>query len=266
MAHETSAPRTTGSGPERGPSEQESIADPLRTGDPAGEPAGRVSLERLLSVVVLSPAQAVLVAAQLLDATHRAGTTNGAKPPDVRRWAVALTPSGAVDLRPAQAGQGAPVAELLEQLSQNARRLPAHPKPEQIVLLRRLEEAAAEPQHEPGARARELEDALAAALGAGAQQRLAGQLTALVGAFAHIAASRAHPVDALAAPGGPQPDPHRAVPTRPAQRRQRGRIRAGVAADQPPGARRPPPDGRAGRRRVRGAAGSRPRSGRNAGA
>ena len=158
-------------------------------------------LDRLLSVVVLSPAQASLVAVRLLDAAQLQALGQRDASGRRRRWAVTLTPSGDIEVGRAPAGEGARVTELLEQLSQNARRLPAHPRPEQLLLLRRLEEAAADPRLEPGARARELEGALAEVLGPGARQRLAGQLAALVAAFAHIAPSVAVPVAALAAPG-----------------------------------------------------------------
>lgn len=211
MAEETtSAVRTTDSDPDQGSGEQESTADPPQV----GTSVRRVPLDRLLSVAVLSPAQALLVAIQVLDAANMRGTANGTRPADACLWAVALTPSGDVEVGLAQAGEGSQVTELLEQLSQNASRLPAHPKPEQVVLLRRLEEAAAGLQLEPGARARELEDALAELLGSGARQRLSGQLAALVGAFAHIAASVAVSPEALGAPGRSRSDPHRAAPKR----------------------------------------------------
>ena len=210
MAQETSAPRTTDPGPDQGLGEQESTAHHPQT----WTPVRRVPLARLLSVVVLSPAQASLVAVQVLDATHVAGTTNGAHPPDAYRWAVDLTPSGDVAVTRAPAGEGIPVTEILEQLSSNARQLPAHPRSEQLVLLRRLGETAADEQLEPGVRARELAAALAELLGSGARQRLSGQLAALVSAFAHISPSVAAPAAALAAPAGSRPRPHRAAPAR----------------------------------------------------
>lgn len=211
MAQDTSAPRTTNPGPDQGSGEQEPTADPPET----GEPGRRVPLDRLLSVVLLTPAQASLVAVQLLDAAHLGGTTNGVHHADTRLGQVTLTPSGDVDVRRPPANEGTLVTELLEQLSQNARRLPAHPRSEQLVLLRRLEDAAADPRLEPGARARELERALADALGPGARQRLTGQLAALVDAFSHIAPGVPAPVDALAAPRAARSAPHRAAPTRP---------------------------------------------------
>ena len=210
MAQETSAPRTTDSSPDQGSDEQETTTHPPQ----AGTSVRRVPLARLLSVVVLSPAQASLVAVQVLDAIHVARTTNGAHPPDAYHWAVALTPSGDVEVARAPAGEGNHVTEILDQLSRNARQLPAHPRSEQLVLLRRLEETAADEQLEPGARAHELAAALVEVLGPGARQRLSGQLAALVSAFAHIAPSVAAPAAALAAPGGSRPRPHRAEPAR----------------------------------------------------
>lgn len=211
MARETSPPGTTDSGPDRGAVEQERAADP----PPTGTSAGRVPLDRLLSVVLLTPAQASLVAAHVLDAIRVILTGNGTHPAGDHRWSVALTPSGEVDVSRARGAEGARVTELLEQLAENARRLPAHPRPEQRSLLHVLEEAAADPQPDPGARARELEGALVEVLGPGARQRLSGQLAALVGAFAHIAPSSVGiPVDALAAVGGARPDPQPDAPTR----------------------------------------------------
>lgn len=210
MAQETSSPRTTDSSPDQGPGERESTTIPPQT----GTSVRRVPLARLLSVVVLSPAQASLVAVQVLEATHVAGTTNGAHPPDAYFWTVALTPSGDVELARAPSGEGSHVTEILGQLSKNARQLPAHPRSEQLVLLRRLEETASDEQLEPGARAHDLAAALAEVLGPGARQRLSGQLAALVSAFAHIAPSVAAPAAALAAPGGSRPRPRRAEPAR----------------------------------------------------
>ena len=211
MAQETSAPRTTEADPHQGSGEQESSADPPET----GRSARPVPIDRLLSVAVLTPAQASFVAVQLLDATHAADPADGCL------WAVSLTPSGEVDVARAQAGEGTRVTELLEQLSHNARRLPAHPRADQLLLLRRLEEVAAAPQLAPGAQARELEVALAEVLGPGAPQRLSGQLGALSDAFTHIAPSvgRAAPDDALAAAGRGRRDPQRAAPARPSPSR-----------------------------------------------
>jgi hypothetical protein len=225
MVRETSEPGTTDSDLDERPAAQESTARPSR----AQTSAGGVPLRRLLPVVVLSPAQACLVAVQLLDATRSSGATNGTNPAE-DLWSVALAPSGDVEVSRAATGEGTPVTALLEELAENARRLPAHPRSEQVLLLRRLEEVAADPR--PGARARELEGALAEALGPGARQRLSGQLAALVGAFAHVAASVAVPADARRAPAVSRPAPRRAAP--------------------PPGPSRPPRRGRiTGHRRVR---------------
>lgn len=211
MARETSAPGTTDSGPDRSPDEQEPTAHP----SPTGTSAGRVPLDRLLSVVLLSPAQASLVAVHVLDAVRVIVAGNGTHPSGDHRWSVALTPSGEVDVSRARGAEGAGVTDLLAQLAENARRLPAHPRPEQRSLLHVLEEVAADPRPDPGARARELEGALVEVLGPGARERLSGQLAALVGAFAHIAPSSVGvPVDPFAGPAGALPDPHPAAPTR----------------------------------------------------
>lgn len=209
MAQETAPPRTTRSGPDQDPHEEPPATDPA----PAGAPTRRVPLDQLLSVVVLSPAQALVLAVRVLDAVGLALTGNGTHPADTQRWTVALGPAGEVDVRRAPEGQGARTTDLLEQLGQNARRLPAHPRPEQLELLRVLEAAAADPHPEPGPRARQLEGTVTEVLGHDAAPRLAGQLARLVGAFAHIAPS----VSATTTPGGSAgvgPDPLRAVPPR----------------------------------------------------
>ena len=181
-----------------------------------GRHARRVPLDLLLSVAVLSPAQAALVAVRLLDAVHVLGSTNGTHPAEAGLWSATLGPSGEVEVSRAQEGAGTEVTDLLVQLSQNARRLPAHPRPEQVVLLHRLEEAAAaDPRLDPGARARELEEAMTEVLGSGARQRLTGQLAALVDAFAHIAASVPVPAATRAASGASRAGPRRTAPTRP---------------------------------------------------
>jgi hypothetical protein len=82
----------------------------------------------------------------------------------------------------------------------NARRLPAHPRPEQVALLRKLERVADDELPDPDARARDLEAAMAETLGHGALQRLSGELAALVDAFSHVAASVPARVDALPTP------------------------------------------------------------------
>src|SRR6185437_8958841 len=108
--------------------------------------------------------------------------------------------AGDVDVGLPDGDEGTRITELLEQLLQNARRLPAHPRHEQVLLLHRLEEATRDPLLEPGARARELEGALADTLGAGARQRVCGQLAALVDAFAHVTPSVLGPTETLPAP------------------------------------------------------------------
>jgi hypothetical protein len=84
MVQETSEPGTTDSDLDERPADQEPTAQPSQA------QARGVPLRRLLPVVVLSPAQACVVAVQLLDATHPRGATNGTNPAD-DRWAVALT-------------------------------------------------------------------------------------------------------------------------------------------------------------------------------
>jgi hypothetical protein len=206
-----------------------------------------VAFDRLLSIAVLTPAQASLVAVQLLDAAHMSGTVEGEPFAVTCLGAVTLTPSGDVDVGRPHADEGTPLTELLRQLLQNARRLPTHPRQEQLSLLHRLEEATRDPLLEPGARARELEGALADTLGSGAQRRLAGQLAALVDAFAHVTPSVPSPTGAHAAPrplrpataaaaipgaasvtpgSSPRSAPHRAAPARRAPSRPHRRSRA----------------------------------------
>jgi len=221
--------------------EHELTADPLQTGGSVRP----VAFDRLLSIAVLTPAQASLVAVQLLDAAEMSGAVDGEHVACL--GAVTLTSSGDVDVGHRPDDEGTSLTELLRQLLQNARRLPAHPRQEQLSLLRSLEEATRDPLLEPGARARELEGALAETVGSGAGQRLAGQLAALVEAFAHVTPSVLGPPDALAAPrpGRPatasaaitgtasvapgssrRPAPHRAAPARRAPRRPPRRSRA----------------------------------------
>ncbi len=219
--------------------EQESAADHVRTSESL-ESVKPVSFDRLLSVAVLTPAQASLVAVQLLDAAHPEGLAVGGPPVIACLGPVTLTSSGDVDVSRPPADAGTPVTALLEQLLQNARRLPAHPRPEQLVLLHRLEAAAGDPLRDPGARARELEAALADTLGPGSEQRLAGQLAALVEAFAHVAPgapgandvplaprpARAGAPVRMAGSGSSGPRPLRAAPERPSANRapRRGRV------------------------------------------
>ena len=244
MTQEAAASGTITPLPQQDAVERESAADHVRPRESVGS-VKPVSFDRLLAVAALTPSQASLIAVQLLDAAHLNGAHGDE--PTVRTClgAVTLTASGDVDVSPPPADAGTSVSELLEQLLHNARRLPAHPRPDQLFLLRRLEEAVSDPLLDPGARARELEGALADTLGPGARKRLAIQLAALVDAFAHVAPGTSvggdtplaprpgwaatEPVATSrtqAAPGSSQSGPHRAAPARPAPNRapRRGRV------------------------------------------
>ena len=164
MTQEATAPGTTTPVPAQRTDEQESATDHVRTGEPV-QSVRAVAFDRLLSVAVLTPAQASLVAVKLIDAAHLEGTGNGDSPTRTRLAGVTLTPAGDVDVTRSAADAGTPLTELLEQLLHSARKLPAHPRPEQLVLLHRLEEAASAPLLDPQARARALEAALVAAFG-----------------------------------------------------------------------------------------------------
>jgi hypothetical protein len=139
-----------------------------------------VPLERLLTVAVLTPAQASFVASRLLalSAEPRGGGSTAGR--------FLITPDG--DLRiephPARTSTG---AELLEQLVASARRLPAHPRAHQVQLLRRLEEAVGADAQEATARAAALDESLVQALGPDASARMTHELAALVEAFGHVA-------------------------------------------------------------------------------
>lgn len=196
MSQETAASGATTPVPEQRSGEDEPGADQRLAGELA--PSARpLTLERLLSVATLTPAQAALVAVQLLDAAADPG--NGHRPAaDLGR--VALTTAGVLEVGRAPSGRSRTLGQVLGLLVENARRLPAHPQPGQLLLLRRLEEAATEPVSEPGARARALEQALADTVGPDVRQRLTGQLAALVQAFVHVAG------------GGPAGPPRQAVP------------------------------------------------------
>lgn len=193
MPHEAAGSSTTPSVPYV--DGQESPAGELSTGAATG--SGGVALGRLLSVAVLTPAQACLVAAELLQAAHRRGGPTDGQPAPRPLGPVTVTPTGEIHVSPPPLGAGTPADEPLEQLVHNARRLPAHPRPDQLALLRRLEEAAGDPALEPGVRAHVLLAALADTLGPGARERLTRQLAALVDAFAQLAG---------AAAGADQPD------------------------------------------------------------
>ncbi len=183
MADRASASLTSNplSSQDRG--EPASVPEPA----PAGRPAGTtrpVPLAQLLAVAALTPAQAVFVAGELLRAADARGLVDGeVRIPALRLGAVTISPSGDVEVATDETEEGAAVPDLLEQLLRSARRLPAHPKPEQLRLLHSLETAAAVPALDPGARAHDLETALSEALGSGAPTRLAGQLAALAEAF-----------------------------------------------------------------------------------
>ncbi len=242
MTHETLTSRTAKAVPAR------STEDPAPAGNRAGETAGAappVPLDRLVSVAVLTPAQATVVAVALLDAAATRGDhRDGEQPFDVRLGAVLLEPSGEVDVGQAYADDGTRVGDVLAQLLQNARRLPAHPKPEQLSLLRRLEETVAGPVLAPGARARELEAALADSAGPRWRERLTGQLAALVRAFAHVAHTaaatpggsfQAVPVHAAAVHAAPDAGPHRPPTPTTATGSSHSAPRRRSAAAAPPG-------------------------------
>lgn len=111
MTQQTPALRTGGTGTDAHPVEPGPTADPVR------RPAGEVSLDRLLTVAVLSSTQATFVAARLLEAAQVHGATDGPHPgADSRRWAVAITPAGEVEVAPAptELGGGVRLTELLE--------------------------------------------------------------------------------------------------------------------------------------------------------
>ena len=199
MAQEASASEATNSFPQQRTQERESDADRLPTERPGGS-ARPLSLERLLSVALLTPAQAVLVAERLLDAAAGSGTVHGSRLDEARLGAVSITATGEVEVAAPHADAGTLVTALLDGLLQNARRLPAHPRPEQLRLLRSLEEAAGDTSLETSARARALEGALAEHLGPAYSPRLSHQLGALVSAFAHVAPSVPAAVDGVAGP------------------------------------------------------------------
>ena len=208
---------------------QEVSATPATEGEPilgsAGSHAapGTVPLDRFLTVATLNPAEASYVAARLLRSSEG---------PDDDRWAVALTAAGGVEVTRTPPGAGARPGELLAGLVHSARRLPSHAAPGQRVLLRRLEEAAAEPGPDPRARGARLDAALVEVLGADAGERLGAQLAGLVEAYAHLAAG-------TTAPPAPRPrEPRPPAPRRaePAPRfAPRRRTRAGGRRRLPTG-------------------------------
>ena len=189
--------------------------------------------DRLLSVAVLTPAQAVLVAVQLLDAADMSGGVDGEPGQIDRLGAATLTPTGVLDVARPHSDAGTHVRELLRQLLQNARRLPAHPRPEQVQLLHALEEAVRDPLLQPGMLARELEGALADALGPNARRRVSAQLASLVDAFARVTPNIPEPAEvAIASSVGPvngaakAPPPSQTAPARPPSSRPPRRTKA----------------------------------------
>jgi hypothetical protein len=185
----------------------------------------------MLTMVTLSSAEAAHVAVRVLESTDAPHPVDGTLSDD--RWAVTISVSGDVETRRTGSPAGATVDELLGRLVHNARRLPAHPTARQLVLLHRLEEAAAETGPGPGARALRLQRALAEALGADASERVRAQLADLVGAYVTVAASTTAAELVPAAPGvappGPSsPGPRRTALTRSTRGRADGRRRAPV--------------------------------------
>jgi hypothetical protein len=193
MVEDVSAPRLIETSPPPADVPDEPTAVP-----PEPAAAGRVPLPRLLTGVTLSPAEASLVSVRLLESVHASRARDGSLYDD-DRWTAALTRSGDVEVTRVEGNAGVPLDELLAQLSSNARRLPAHPAPAQLVLLRRLEELAAEPGLEPGARAARLEAGLVEVLGPSAARRLGAQLADLVSAAAHLEVTTRAPL-AVASP------------------------------------------------------------------
>lgn len=217
MVREAPAPQTSTSLPAQRTADHDTVVAPLQTAHP--EDAGRpVSFDRLLSLAALTPAQASLLAEQLLDAAHRAGSLDGEAGTGGLLGPVSLTPSGDLVVAAPPPGGGTPVAPLLDQLVRNARRLPTHPRPEQLLMLQRLEAATRQPLTDPGARARDLEGAMAEALGPGARQRLSQQLAGLVGAIVSATPGAPAPVAAV-----PRATPAARPPSRPPGRPPRAR-------------------------------------------
>jgi hypothetical protein len=201
MTHETAetiapvVPEQLGGEPEPAPVPRQPT---VQAGSTQAGSMRTVPFDRLLAVATLTPGQALLVAARLLRAVAASGTAAAAGTAGCRLGPVSFTPSGDIDVAVASAGEDTPVTELLQSLLGNARRLPAHPKPEQHLLLHRLEEVAAGPASDADTRADGLEEALAASLGVGARQRLSAQLAALVEAATHIVPAVPSPAE-----GGP---------------------------------------------------------------
>jgi hypothetical protein len=175
---------------------------------------GAVSVERLLSVAALTPGQACLVAVQLLEASHRLDGTGEPPTAGAGLGPVTLTALGTLDVERPDGRPGTSADELLGQVLRNARRLPTHPKPEQLALLHRLEEAAAASSLEADVRAHMLRTAVADAMGPRAAERLTGQLGQLVEACVHLAGAARPAVPDVPRHVGPPAAP-RAAPVRP---------------------------------------------------
>ena len=143
-----------------------------------------VPLRELLLIAVLRPTQAVLVTADLLQAT---GTTPSGRVHAVLRADGTVDVTGAVDGAP-----GVPFQDLMDDLVRNARRLPAHPRPDQVRLLHHVE-AEVGATGDPAARALALRETLTEVVGVDAVTRVRRELAALVEAFNAIAVSRPVP-------------------------------------------------------------------------
>ena len=193
MIHETAA-SIAPFVPQQRAGEPEPVPPPPQPVAPAGS-ARPVPFDRLLAVATLTPGQASLVAARLLRAGAAGRPAAASSTAGCRLGPVSFTPSGDIEVAVASEEEDTPVTELLQRLLQNARRLPAHPKPEQHLLLHRLEEAAAAPVPDPEARAEGLEEALVETHGSGAHHRLSAQLAALVAAATHIVPSVLAPAE-----------------------------------------------------------------------
>lgn len=179
---------------------------------------GSVGLDKLLEVAVLTPAQAAHVAIELLTT---ASTIGQGRRSDVRVSSPQITADGEVHAAAVtddEAGVG--VDDVLAQLVDNARLLPArHPRGDQVALLERLDEVA-HSSHEPAARALMLREPLDDALGPEAEPRLVRELAALVTAFGHVPESIATPVTPIRKHAVP---PRKAPPTPPLRRAVGGR-------------------------------------------
>ncbi|HEU4567672.1 MAG TPA: hypothetical protein VFR99_06515 [Marmoricola sp.] len=207
------------------PAQRSGAAEPLPTSTsiPADDRADdrshdrAVPLHRLMVVAVLTPAQAAHVAAVLLDLDGAPART-------------VVTASGELRSEPATADEHDRVDDLLEELVRSARRLPAHPRPHQVMLLRRLEEAVGSTELPARVRAAGLRAALLEALGSDAPARVTGELAALVEAFSHVAPGVPAPAAVPAWPAAEPPVRATAPVTRPPRarvdgigRRRRGR-------------------------------------------